>query len=155
MQKRNLSLILLHGRRKVGCREKNGINLEIMQRNWGETVIPVQVRTCLIALYINNLSLNPHANTGGGANQHIICPKTYVTRCVFIFLSSPKEAIPHYIKVPFIRKDHKTLKTFIFLYFSTINYNYPPYKFKWKTTVWKMAAKYFCCGQQRGSFHIH
>lgn len=56
MKKRNLSLTLLHGRRKVGCREKNGINLEIMQRNWGgETVIPVQVRTCFIALYKKKL----------------------------------------------------------------------------------------------------
>lgn len=26
MKKRNLSLTLLHDRRKVGCREKNGIN---------------------------------------------------------------------------------------------------------------------------------
>lgn len=66
MKKRNLSLTLLHSRRKVGCREKNGINLEIMQRNWEETVIPVQVRTCLIALYKNNFSLNQHTNTGRG-----------------------------------------------------------------------------------------
>lgn len=60
-----------------------------------------------------------------------------------------EEAILRYIKVSFIRKDHKTLRTFIFLYFPTINYNNPPYKFKWKPTMLKAAAKYFCCDQQR------
>lgn len=43
-----------------------------------------------------------------------------------------------YIKVLFIKTDHKSRRTFIFPYFSTINSSNPPYKLKWKTNVLKL-----------------